>query len=627
VATETAKFALELDDGISASASSAENALQALQAQIDKDSKALSAMKKAMREMQAGGSVDVSAYRRLKGQIDATQDSISKARASFVNLGGDFTKTARRTSKLKIAPDVAPPKGLQDMLSATNALPGPLGAASRGVGGQRSMVTGLTGAVGLAGTAALGVVAVLVALVAILAAVAVATARATAALLRYAAAQSDAMRSERLRLEGLGSLRRWMRLTATDAAQMSESINRVSARVPLARSQVAEYGEELHRLGIRGRGAEDALEALSIAQAVQGDRGRQRMMMLVRMAGHSEKAMANLSERVRRELGGVAAMRMRSLSMLATKLRESLAELVSGVNIEPLLAGLHRLSQLLSQNTDSGRGLRAILSTVLGVFIGEASDTVLTLEYMAKELVILALKIAIGFFRVRNAIEGAFGRHIIGRMMASKGAAEQVRVVLIALAAVAVVLAAGVAFLVFVLVGLITPFLLFAVMVRQGYLLTMQFLRGLDVLRAGFSSGRWAEAGANLVTGIITGMKAGVARLRAAVTSLASGALDTFRSALGIHSPSTVFAQLGLAIPQGVAEGIESGATEATGAASNMVSTATTNVSQVGGPSRSVTVGEIHIHVGAGEGGEDTARRVTDALRDFFDTGMAMEVA
>jgi phage-related minor tail protein len=132
-----------------------------------------------------------------------------------------------------------------------------------------------------------------------------------------------------------------------------------------------------------------------------------------------------------------------------------------------------------------------------------------------------------------------------------------------------------------------------------------------------------------MVDGIVAGLTAGAARLRAAVTQLAVDALGSFRDALGIHSPSSVFAGLGLAIPQGVAEGVEDGAPEATGAVGDMMSTTTNNVASVaGGPSRAVTVGELHIHVGGdGEGAEDTARRVTDALRDFFETGLATEPA
>lgn len=626
MATVTAEFALALEDGISASSESAKDALQSLQAQIDKDSKALTQMKKAMRQIQAGSSVDVAAYRKLKGEIDATQNSIGKARSSFINLGGDFSKTGKKAKKVKFEPSVGKPKGFNEMLSATESLPGPLAKASKGVSGVRSMIAGFVGAVGLGTAAVLGIIAALAALVVVLAAVAAATAKATIELLKYAAAQADAVRSERLRLQGLGTIRRWMRLTAKDSEQMSESIDRVSESVPLARSQIAGYAQELHRLGIRGRGAEYALEALSLAQAVQGDFGRQRLMRLVRGAGHSEEAMRNLAERVRKELGGIAGGQMRALGMIAMKLKESFQALFKGVNITPLLDGLFELSDLFKQSTQTGRALKEIMEVLLEPLIDEIGTALPSLQGMFEQLVIWALEIAIVVMDVRIAIRRAFGSNILKRITKMVLSANNVRVVLIALSLVVAVLAAGVVFLGLVVIGLLTPFLLVAWAMYRGYQEIRRLHSAILGLRKFFEPSWWAAAGRSIIDGIITGLRSGVARLGNAVREVASGAMGSFREALGIHSPSAVFAQFGLAIPQGVAEGVERGSSEAIGAVGNMVSTTTSNVSAVGAASsQSINIGEINLHLGEGEGSEDTARRVTDALRDFFENGLAAE--
>jgi hypothetical protein len=622
VATETAKFALECEDGISVAAGSAEESLLKLQNQINRDQKALVAMKAAMRQMQSSGAVDIDAYRKLQKEIDATQGSIGKARAAFVNLGGVLGK------KYKLAkPPKVEPVGVDAFISALERLPGPLSYVGKAARGVQSMVVGLTEAVGVAGAVVLGVVAVLALLVAVLAAVAVATAKATVELLRYAAAQSDAMRSERLRLEGLGTLRRWMRLTAEDATQMNESINTVAASVALPRSQVAAFGEDLQRMGIRGRAGEDALWSLSTAMAVQGERGARRLMPLIRMAGHSEKAMANLRARVDKEIGGISRAMMRSLPMLSTKLRESFQALFEGINIEPLLTGLYRLSQLFSQNTQTGRALKEIMEALLEPLIGELGGATPALERLFEELVILALEFAIVLVDVETAIYRAFGPRILGRLLESQGAMEVVRVALIALAAPAAVLLGVFVVLTLMVIGVVTALMMFAEWLYLGYQAARQFGEGLARLYELFSSASWADVGRGMIDGLISGLTSGVTRLRAAVTGVATDARAAFRDALGIHSPSTVFAQLGLAIPQGIAEGVEAGSPEATGAVGGMMSTTVNNVSSVrGGQSRAVTTGEIHIHVGEGEGGEDTARRVTDALRDFFDTGLATEV-
>lgn len=624
MASATAEFSLSLEDGISASSESAEDSLKSLQSQIDKDAKSLAQMKKAMRQMQAGGSVDVSAYRKLKSEIDATENSIGKARASFINLGGDFSKIGKKAKKAKFAPDVEKQKGFKDLLSSANSLPGPLGKASSGIGNVHSKIAGLTGALGMTAAAILGVAAALTVLVGLLAAVAAATAKATAELLKYAVAQADAMRSERLRLQGAGTLRRWMRLTGKDAAQMSESINRVSETVPLARDQIAGYGQELHRLGIRGRAAESALEALSLAQAVQGDVGRQRLMMLVRQAGHSEGAMADLAARVRKELGSVAGGQMRALGMIAMKLRESFQALFTGIDIQPILDGLFRLSQLFSRNSNSGRALRSIMTALFGPLVDELGSAAEGVEYFFKKLVILALKAAIAFMRIKIQIRRTFGSGILGRLLRSRYALDIFKVGLIAVGIVIGTLAVGVAGLVLVVIGLIVPLLGVAAALYRAYQAVLELRAAFDTLKNFFTSGNWIVAGKNIIEGIVAGLDGEM--LQNAVRSLATGALETFRNVLGIHSPSSVFARLGLAIPQGVVAGVNQGASEATNAAGNVVSTTTNTASSVlGGSSRAVTIGEIHVHAGGSEGGEDTARRVTDALRDFFETGLEME--
>ena len=152
-----------------------------------------------------------------------------------------------------------------------------------------------------------------------------------------------------------------------------------------------------------------------------------------------------------------------------------------------------------------------------------------------------------------------------------------------------------------------------------------------------FRSGGWKAAGAAIVDGIVDGLTHGWARLRATVSDMATGALGTFREVLGIRSPSRIFAQVGLAIPQGVAQGIAQGAPAAQDAASAMITSTTTDIRTTttvtadlrtggqGGTSRAVTTGEIHIHAGNAKDAEDTAERVRGALRDRFTTGLALE--
>jgi hypothetical protein len=628
MATETAKFALELEDGISSSSESAQDALQSLQSQIERDSKALRNMKKAMKDMQAGTSMDVSAYRKLQAEIDATQNSIAEARASFVNLGGDFSKLGQKAKKTKLGPSVES-EGLREMLGATSALPGPLGKLGGSLGNTSSMVTGLSGAMGAAAVVAVGLAAVFVALTAALVALAAATAQATAKLVQYSVAQADALRSERLRLEGLGLTRFWYRMTAKDASDMSEAIGRVASRVPAARSAVASLGAEVHQLGLRGQAAEQALESLSLAQAVGGERGLAQMRMLVRGLRFTRDGMSRLAEFTQRTYGDVAAKQMLSLAMLSTKLKDSIEAMFSGLNVEPLLAGLYRLTQLFSQNTESGRALKSIMEAIIGPIAQELTGAIPAIERFFLTLVLFGLDVAIGFVRARNAIRRSLGSGLLGALLSSEGAMHLFKVALVAVGLIAGGLIATFALLGFMVIGLLTPLLFVATAIYKAYQAFQRFSSQVARAAKAFREGGWRAAGASIVDGIVEGLSDGWARLQAKVRDMATAALGTFREVLGIRSPSRIFAQVGLAIPQGVAQGIAQGAPAAQDAASAMITSTTTDIRTTttvtadlrtggqGGTSRAVTTGEIHIHVGnAKDGG---------ALRDLFTTGLALE--
>jgi len=94
MATKTATFAVNLKDGTSSSANAAAASLKRLQSKIDADTKALTSMKRAMRQLQGGTSVNVKAFRALQERLDKTKNSISKNRAKYIELGGAFVALA-----------------------------------------------------------------------------------------------------------------------------------------------------------------------------------------------------------------------------------------------------------------------------------------------------------------------------------------------------------------------------------------------------------------------------------------------------------------------------------------------------------------------------------------------------
>lgn len=588
MADKTATFAIKLQDDTSGAALSAAQALKTLEDSIAGDTKELAGLQKAMKNLQGGTLVNIDQYRKLQQRIAASKESIAKAQGEFVSLGGAF-KTSDSSGKGLMSRFAALTKSAQ-------AMPGPFG----GIVGKLSKVAELVGgnkiAFGIAGIAAA------------LTALVVATALAAKSLYDYGIAQADARRSEFLRLEGLAKLRTYFQRIPGDAKQMQAAIDQVAAKTPLAREKVYALGEELHRMGIRGTNYAKALEGAAIKTAVQGEAAGHAFAGWAAGAALTGRSVDRLVDNVKAKLGGIAQRQMSSLTVQTLKQKEAQDALFGGLEMDAYLDAWKGVKDLLTQATASGRALKVIVTSVLQPLIGGSTAAAPIVKRFFQGMIIAALHLAIVIVTVKNWFEDTFGDSSLfsglGDMNIATKIGEAALWALIAALALATVVAGGLAIkltawlvpalwkstgaiirlgfggferacgaaydFVAAMWSAIVPLLPFMLAAFGVGLAIYTLIKYWDDLKMVFSQVDWLEVGKDILRGIIDGLS-NPGALLTRMKDLASEAVTAFEQMLGIASPSKVFMRAGLAIPEGVAQGVDAGAPEAQSAAANML--------------------------------------------------------
>jgi hypothetical protein len=607
MADASATYRVNLEDGVSGTAESAAGALKDLRTQIDADNKALKQLESAFKQLNSAQVVNIEAAQSLRKQIAAKKQTIGDAQAAYVRLGGTF---GRVPSQGKPALTF-----LQKLQEASKAAPGPLSALISRLGG----VGGVIRAAGIA----VGLLAVAAAVVA----VTVATISGVASLASYGIAMADARRNELLRLEGLTKLRFWYKAAAGSASELQSATDRVSAGVAIGRDQVARYTEQLYKAGLRGANLEDALEGVALKASAQGDAAASAFAGLASSVGLAGGSVRALADDVRARLGPIVARQMLSWEVQGKKLKESFAALFGGLNLEPLLRGLRQVTELFSQNTESGKALKHMMEFLFQPVIDGSEGAGLYVRRFFQGMIIAALKVENVLLRLRLWFKETFGGSLLKDLDLSRAAVYAGAGAFGALAAVLVLVAAGLA-------ALAAPF---AILV--GYFALVAKLNSLII--AGFTAlwnmdlpSKAYVFGKDVVLGIVKGVKSGASWLAATMKDLGTNALKSFKATLGIASPSKEFAKLGLTLPQGVASGVEKGKPAAQAAVEGMIKVPQAEAPGAapagqapgarGRSSVSVSIGDLHVHTQATEAkglGEDLRAELTRVLE-----GLALQL-
>jgi hypothetical protein len=579
-------FAVQLEDETSGAAMNAARAVSSLRDRLDDGQKSLSEMRKAMRMLKGGTNVSADAVKELQGRIDAQKASLSAAQAQYIQLGGTFERVAKQTNTAANSQSA--------LAKQASAVPPAAAAAGKGAA---SMAVAL----GLAAAGALAAVAALRKL----ATAAIGTAKAFA---RFAIATADARREELLHLEGLTKIRRWHGIAASSATVLRDRIDEVAGSVAIGRDKVSQYAQQLERMGLRGGEAREALEVMSITASAAGEGMAKRFAGMAAGAAATGRSIKGLADDFRARFGPIAERQMLSLSVQATKFRENLKLLFSGLRIEGFLRHVKSIADLFSQSSSSGKALKQIIEQMFAP-IQKAIDVVAPIVKRFFQGIILgAQSVIIAIKRVELWFVKTFGNaSILGNMDLTKAALTLGKVAAFGMAAGVAVLGAGL-----------------AVVAVQGALFFKKLegmYKGVVKLKDLLLHTDWKGVAGSLVEGLASGIENGVSRIKGAVSMLAKAAKQGLTGALLIRSPSKVFEGFGGNVSEGMAKGIDAGAPRVGRAAESMADEATGGV-HGGAMARgdvSVSIGDVVIQGANTDDARALAERVRDELASIFD--------
>ena len=333
---------------------------------------------------------------------------------------------------------------------------------------------------------------------------------------------------------------------------------------------------------------------------------------------------------------------MEKLSKATEKAKANLGKLFSGVNVDKFVKAYEEVLSLLDESSSSAKAVKDILSIMLNPLFDAAAYVGPFVKNMFRGMVIGALLLAIGILTLRNAIKSLipaealatiseFGSKINWVWVAvgiGVAAIAVVTVLLVALSAVLLVCAAASFVALLPLMLLVAAFLILVAVLLAPVIAIVLLITYFDQLVAALGGLVTAgvDAAAGLISGLVNGITSGGAAVIAAVMGLAGSAKSALMSALGIASPSKVFASLGKHTAAGFAEGVDAGAASVDASVSGMVNVPAAAPQKGGSAGKSGGGNVYNVTVNGVSGADEMTtaafvRKVAEAIEFAADQG------
>lgn len=482
-------------------------------------------------------------------------------------------------ARLRAAQRIAMVKGLDEQVEGLSSVTNAAKSAGGPIG---SLVSGIEK------FAKGGPVAIAAAVAVAILAVGVAIGVAAVALTRYAFAAADAARSSALFSEAATG-------SAAGGKELETVVDQMSNLAPGLAAKMKDVGRSLADVGIRGRDAQRTLEAFGIVATVRGEqaagairsiaessRTANRLMLgpFNRITGQFDslkgtgiksadvftslaKVMGTSAEAARKaattglvpyrkgleaielaakaSLGGVVAKQMMSLSAQADKLKENVAKLFSGANIEKFLEGLKTVTDLFDTNTVTGYVLREVFTSVFTSISEIAAKVFPYVRVLIMGMAMGVMIVATAAKQLYRAFQDTFGgalKNMDGLRLAFIIGGGLIGGLVGGIVGLGVAFLALGAIIVIATAPLWAPFALLALAIYAidiALTAVVDAAKGLGKEIEDIDLGKAAE---HIMDGLINGIKKRIADVSAVMKEVGAAVLGSFDAKVEVASPS-----------------------------------------------------------------------------------------
>ncbi len=551
--------------------------------QFAKASEKLSALTARQAEAAAKATATAAAMNAEAVALDKLRGASSTAAAAEAKLGDAHQAAKKKISDSeKSLKDAA--NSQQKAIGAAGELEGAFGKLGGPLGllGQRAVGAGgaflkLGKQLGSAGPYVILAVAA-VALAAGVAAVGVAAVGAAVRIGSWAVGLADAARTQGLLAAGIA------RTTAGGAA-LDRQIEEMTGRLPQTREELLALASPIAAAGLSGDALANALEEAAVKAA-------------------------------KLKFGPDFAKQMLSLPSQTARIQAGFSKIFSGLKIEALLVSMSKVTDLFKENSATANAAKAVFESLFQPLVDGVNAWIPKMVSAFIQFEILVLKALIKIKPFGQEI--LLVAEILGALALLVGGVVAAAIGLLVAGLGLMAVGIGIALTLLAAIG--ASFVYIAVSavqagaaVLEGIGAAFEWLTGLSL----------ADIGMQLIQGLIDGIINGGPGVLGAITGIATGAIDAAKKALGIASPSKIFAEIGMHTAAGMEQGVDGGAAAVQGSMTAMVdptaAVGAAGAAGAAGTSSSGGSGHVfNITVTGGADGESIAAQVRAAIQDLL---------